>query len=212
MDTDNVSQNAHRHETDLRVIGQALETLGIDSFDLVLAGDNFVVQGGPESPPPRKRPSAKPRLQLFRLKREKVKPQRTYFYISGMRFRDSDVLRLNRQAKDIRSSAEQCPDTQSLSHGLRMIGAHIDTKGGTLLRVIRQNQLFTVWYKGALGRESKETFTQTNLYDCGCISTRNEETRKKERYVGPWLLVHRWSDHRLPCCLSAELISGRQTA
>ena len=165
MDTDNVSQNAHRHETDLRVIGQALATLGIDSFDLVLAGDNFVVQGGPESPPQRKRPSAKPRLQLFRLKREKVKPQRTHFYISGMRFRDSDVLRLNRQAKDIRSSAEQCPDTQSLSHGLRMIGAHIDTKGGTLLRVIRQNQLFTVWYKGTLGRESKETFTQTNLYD-----------------------------------------------
>ena len=165
MDTGNVSQKSHRHETDLRVIGQALETLGIDSFDLVLADDNFVIHGGPESPPPRKKPSAKPRLQLFRLKREKVKSQRTHFYISGMRFCDSDVLRLNHQAKNIRSSAEQCPDTRSLSHGLRMIGAHIDTKGGTLLRVVRQNQLFTVWYKGALGRESKETFTQTNLYD-----------------------------------------------
>jgi hypothetical protein len=77
-----------------------------------------------------------------------------------MRFRHSDMLRLDRQAKNIRSKAEKCPDTQSL-----MIGAHIDTKGGIVLRVIRQNQLFTIWYKKALGGESKETFTQSNLYD-----------------------------------------------
>src|SRR5258707_3952291 len=82
-----------------------------------------------------------------------------------MRFRDSDVLRLDRQAKNIRSSEEKCPDTQRLSHGLRIIGAHVDSKGGTLLRVIRQNQLFTVWYQKASGGESKETFTQSNLYD-----------------------------------------------
>jgi hypothetical protein len=165
MSTDGLSQKAHSHEIDLRVIGQALETLGIESFELVLDGNNFVVHGGPAVTASRKKPSAKTRLQLFRLKREKVNPQRSQFYISGMRFRESDVLRLDDQAKEIRSDGEKCPDTPSLSHGLRMIGAHIDTKGGALSRVIRQNQLFTVWYKGALGRESKETFTQTNLYD-----------------------------------------------
>jgi len=165
MNTDEISQKPHSHETDLRVIGQALETLGIESFDLVLDGENFVIHGGPDLPVPRKKIQASSRLQLFRRKRENVKPQRSQFYISGMRFRDSDVLRLDRRAKNIRSSEEKCPDTQSLSHGLRMIGAHIDTKGATLLQVIRHNQLFTVWYRKTSGGESKETFTQSNLYD-----------------------------------------------
>ncbi len=51
MDMDEVSEKVHRHETDLRFIGQALETLGIDSFELALAEDKFVVHGGSEVPP-----------------------------------------------------------------------------------------------------------------------------------------------------------------
>jgi len=45
-----------------------------------------------------------------------------------------------------------------------MIGAHIDTKGGIVLGVIRQNQLFTIWYKKALGGESKETDLWVHLF------------------------------------------------
>jgi hypothetical protein len=164
MLSEEIPHKAHSQEIDLRVIGQALETLGIDSFELVLEGDSFVVHGGPESPPLSEK-RANPRLPLFRLKREKAKPQRSKFFISGMRFRESDVLRLDRQAKDIRSSPESCPDTNSLSHGLRMIGAHVDNKRATLLRVCRHNRLFTVWYKKAGGGETKENFTQSNLYD-----------------------------------------------
>jgi hypothetical protein len=56
MNTDEISQKAHSHETDLRVIGQALETLGIESFELVLDGENFVLHGGPDLTGPRKKP------------------------------------------------------------------------------------------------------------------------------------------------------------
>ena len=55
MSTDEISQKAHSHETDLRVIGQALETLGIESFELVLDGENFVLHGGPDLTIPRKK-------------------------------------------------------------------------------------------------------------------------------------------------------------
>jgi hypothetical protein len=165
MNTDEIPQQMLSHENDLRVIGQALEALGIESFELTLDGDNFVVHGGPELAP-REKPLTPNRLQRFEwTRRKKVKPQQSRFFISGMRFRESDVIRLDRQGKDIRLSPERCPDTNSLSHSLRMIGAHIDKKGGILLRVIRYNRLFTVWHKSSLGPESKEIFTQSNLYD-----------------------------------------------
>jgi hypothetical protein len=164
MNTEQVRQNPYSYEITLRAIGQALEALGVESFELVLDGDNFVVYGGPESAPTRVKPSAGTRFQLFRRNHEKIKRQGG-FYISGMRFRESDVKRLDRQGKDIRISPERCPDTNSLSHALRMIGAQIDKSGVSLLGVVRHKGLFTVWHRGRSGGELKETFTQTNLYD-----------------------------------------------
>lgn len=152
------------YEITLRAIGQALEALGVESFELVLEGGNFLIHGGPEMAPPREKPSSTARLQLFRRNREKVKPQRG-FYISGMRLRQSDVKRLDLQGKDTRISPERCPDTNRLSHALRMIGAHIDRSGVSLLRVVRHRGLFTVWHKGRSGCELKEIFTHANLYD-----------------------------------------------
>jgi hypothetical protein len=48
---------------------------------------------------------------------------------------------------------------------MRMIGAHLDKMGLTLLRVTLDNGLFTVWHKSRSGAELKEVFTQANLYD-----------------------------------------------
>ena len=41
--------DSYSYEITLRAVGQALEALGVESFELVLDGDNFVVYGGPES-------------------------------------------------------------------------------------------------------------------------------------------------------------------
>lgn len=97
----------HSHENNLRVIGQALETLG-ESFELVLDENNFVVYGGPELAY-KEKPLTPNRLQRFEwTRRKKVKPQRSRFFISGMRFRERDVIRLDRQGKDIRLCPERC--------------------------------------------------------------------------------------------------------
>ena len=164
MKTEEIRQKSCSYELTLRAIGQALEALGIESFELVLEGDNFVVYGGPELAPTREKRSTATRFQLFRRNREKTKPQRG-FYISGMRFQESDVKRLDHQGKDIRITPEGCPDPNSLAHALRMIGAHIDRSGISLLGVKRHKGLFTVWHKSHSGGELKEIFTQANLYD-----------------------------------------------
>lgn len=135
----------------------------MESFELVLEGDNFVIYGGPESAPEGEKPSVR-RFQLFRRNHTKTKPRRG-FYISGMRLGESEIRLLDRQGKDIRIGAERCPDTNSLSHGLRMIGAHIDKTQVNLLRVVRYKGLFTVWHKSRSGGELKQIFTHANLYD-----------------------------------------------
>jgi hypothetical protein len=150
------------YEITLRSIGQALGALGIKSFELILDGDSFVVYGASE-PPASSQKSSTSRFQLFR-GRTKRKPSHG-FYISGMRFQESDIKRLDRQGKDVRVYAERCPDTNSLAHELRMIGAHIDKTGVTLLAVITNNGSFTVWHTSRSGREMKQIFTEANLYD-----------------------------------------------
>lgn len=163
MKTEEISQRTSGYEITLRAIGQALEALGVESFELALEGDSFVVYGGPESSTVMEKKSAS-RFQLFRRNKGKSKARRG-FYISGMRLRESDIKRLDRQGRDIRINPERCPDTNSLSHGLRMIGAHLDKTEVNLLGVARHKGLFTVWHKGRSGREMKQIFNQANLYD-----------------------------------------------
>lgn len=160
--TDDGSSKEFRYEITLRAIGQALEALAIDSFELLLDGDSFVIYGGANSTQSRGKPSPS-RFRLFRSKPQKNK--RRGFYISGMRFSESDIRRLDRQGKDIRISGERCPDTNSLAHGMRMIGAHIDKTGVALLAVVRDKGLFTVWHKSRSGGEINQVFTNANLYD-----------------------------------------------
>ena len=150
-------------EITLRAIGQALEALGVESFELFLEGDTFVVYGGTNSSPVKEKKASK-RFQLFGRNKSKLKSRRG-FYFSGMRFQERDIEHLDRQGKDIRISAERCPDTNSISNGLRMIGAHIDNAGMSLLGVVGHDGHFTVWHRNRSGGELKQIFTKANLYD-----------------------------------------------
>ncbi len=156
--------DSYSYEITLRAVGQALEALGVESFELVLDGDNFVVYGGPESTLTKRNPSIARRFRFFGRNRSKAIKQRR-FYLSGMRLRRSDIKRLDDQGKELRISAERCPDTDRLSHALRMIGAHVDKMGIVLLGIQRDNALFTVWHKARNGDRLNEIFTQANLYD-----------------------------------------------
>jgi hypothetical protein len=156
--------DSYSYEVTLRAVGQALEALGVESFELVLDGDNFVVYGGSESTLTKQKPALARRFRFLGRNRNKVVKQRR-FYISGMRLRRSDVKRLDDQSKKFRISAEGSPDTDRLSHALRMIGAHVDKTGIVLLGIQRDKGLFTVWHKARNGDRLNEIFTQANLYD-----------------------------------------------
>ena len=162
MKSEDDSSISPHYEITLRAIGQALEALGVESFELVLDGGGFVVYGGSDTDSFRRR-SSPPKFRLFRPKAETK--SRRGFFISGMRFRPADIKRLDVQGKNARSNTERSPNTNSLAHGLRMIGADIDNTGLNLLAIAGCKGSFTVWHKTHSGMERKEIFTGANLYD-----------------------------------------------
>src|SRR5262245_65764792 len=96
------NQKTCTYEITLRAIGQALEALGVESFELVLEGDTFVLHGGPESAPYREKASSK--FKLYPFGRKRNNKSRRGIYISGVRFRDIAINRLDQGGKDVRIS------------------------------------------------------------------------------------------------------------
>lgn len=163
------------YEQILRAIGQALELLCVQAFDLEVDGDNYLVRGESETSKKRKVPetrSVKNALRNFWNKSPTQTSTRTArgnlsssFVFLGMRFAQEDIDRLERQGQALRASWERSPNAHTLSQILRTVGAHVDHKRGRLLRVSKRSQWVTVCYKGPFGGERIERFTQSNLYD-----------------------------------------------
>jgi hypothetical protein len=157
-------RNSFSYEITLRAIGQALEALSVESFELVVDGDNFVLHGGPGVSLAKQKRAVNRGFRFFGRKPQNTTSPRQ-FYISGMRLRRGDVKRLDDQGKEFRISGERCPDTERLSHSLRLLGAHIDKSQMILLGIQKDKGVFTVWHKGRSEDPVKEVFTQANLYD-----------------------------------------------
>ena len=162
-----------RYQNILRAIGQGLETLNVDSFDLLEASDNEFVAGGncnrstnSYKPKPSRKKSF---LTLFSNNR-KLKTTRTSvlerFNFVGLRFTRDDIELLDRKGKVLRSSENACPpNPHSIAHILRMTGVYLDYKRSRLLGLSWHQQILTLWHINTLGAEVKEEFTPPDLYD-----------------------------------------------
>ncbi|HEU4342009.1 MAG TPA: hypothetical protein VFU31_10595 [Candidatus Binatia bacterium] len=168
------AEQATCYEYVLRAIGQALEALDVRSFDIEVEGNNYIVQGRSETtqkPKVHKPATFKSILQNLRSllqtppagnQSEKLSFP---FAFLGLRFTPEDIDRLQRHGEALRSNLEGSPDHHRLSQILRLIGAYVDHKGGSLLRVSFHQQSATVCYRPLFGGEQTEVFTSSNLYD-----------------------------------------------
>ena len=168
------AEKATCYEYVLRAIGQALEALDVRSFDVEIDGNNYIVQGRSETTQKPKVPKPatfKGILQNFRNllqtqpagnRGEKLSSP---FAFLGLRFRPEDIDRLQHRGEALRSNLEGSPDHHKLSQILRLVGAYIDHKGGSLIRVSFHQQSATVCYRARFGGEQTEVFTPSNLYD-----------------------------------------------
>lgn len=160
----------------LRAIGQALEILDIQGFEMVPAGDDFLVRGSAH-------------LNGVDLSRSHCSPdaltaiwgslpvgaqeRRDQSNDSGTRvispvelhYTLQDVERLEEAGRARRGKSQKAADASSLSQVMRCIGGYLTQKRARLLKLMRGSDCIDVEYETSLGSQIKETLSVKDLYD-----------------------------------------------
>jgi len=161
----------------LRAIGQALETLNIQSFEMEPVGGDFFIRGN-----------------VLLASAESLDGQLTYDELrraiwgklpdenggSGedtdatsltvhspveLLYGVKDVERLEEEGRSKRVNPHGTANPSSLSQVLRCIGAYLNHKRARLLKLSREAETVAVEYETSLGTTIKEILSLSDLYD-----------------------------------------------
>jgi hypothetical protein len=165
------------YEHILRAIGQGLESLSLEAFDLEVVGDTFSVQGTPirkESEKPTITPLnafKKAFLSICHTPKKFAPSEPPAESVPGpsgllrLQFTRADIDKLERDGQALRSDWERSPLSHSLPQVLRTVGWYVDHKQGQLQKISRNGETVTVFYTGSLGTEKVETLALMQIYD-----------------------------------------------
>jgi hypothetical protein len=160
----------------LRAIGQALETLKLQSFEVEPVEEGFSVRGNIALGDDAIGDGEVNRSQLRAiwgelpvLKRAADEPAR----IEGssttttveLRYTIRDIERLDYEGQLRRLDSNRVADAGSLSQILRCIGAYLNQKRARLLKLAREGEAVLLEYETSLGSQMKESFALSDLYD-----------------------------------------------
>jgi hypothetical protein len=147
------------HSQALRVIGQNLVSISCDSFDLITAGDDYVVTRH-DFDPPRSVPSSKTFFNQWLTKTFR-RPKAEQTASTRLHFSRSEILISNFQRQAERRIGNPT-DVRDLSFVLRVLGDYLDKKLAREFSISWSPHLITVRYNG-----KEELFTRDNVYDFG---------------------------------------------
>ncbi len=156
----------------LRAIGQALEILKMESFELEPDGDDFVVRGnvtarGGDADVE----SAESRNLRFNgegeqnLEAPDVEPVATSAIVNQLDlcYTLKDVDRLEQKGQARRGEAPAVAQTPRLSHLLRTIGAYLEEKPARLVKIAKDGEAVTVVYETLSGIKFEEKLDSATL-------------------------------------------------
>jgi hypothetical protein len=160
----------------LRAIGQALETLNLQSFELEPVGEEFFVRGkiaatnaecGGDFVSAATLAAIWGRLPRFRQENREQRGNAAGTAQSPieLQYTMDDVKRLEIEGQRKRTDPNQMPNQSSLSQVLRCVGAYLNLKRARLLRLWRDAESVSVEYETSLGSKLKETLVASELYD-----------------------------------------------
>jgi hypothetical protein len=153
----------------LRVVGQDLEALGVDSFELAKWGDDYIVWPK-RTEVPRKLSADKGFLSKVRQKilghddSDKEIPTRLYFTPAEIAWADTQ----RRAERKIDSPS----DRRDLSFVLRVLGDYLDRKNAGQFSISWSKNSLVISYD-----QKQESFTSENLYDLGIRMYLRRSTR-----------------------------------
>ena len=121
----------------LRAIGQDLEKLHVQEFEVESDGNDYIVRGRAKADPPEE----------------------------SFRYTPEDLNRLEREGQAKRHDPNQMPNARSASQVLRATGAYVNDTSSRLLGVIWQNQSVRIMYETALGSQEVDEIEVSSMYD-----------------------------------------------
>jgi hypothetical protein len=137
----------------LRVIGQNLGVLSVDSFELVKFGDEYIVSLADSG-------REQQRGFLSKIIR-RLSRHHDLTIPNPIRFTSSDILQIDTQRRLQRGSHGPI-DRRDLSFILRVLGDYLDGKGAGQFAIQWSNTSVKIIYE-----HGEETFSHENLYDFG---------------------------------------------
>jgi hypothetical protein len=138
----------------LRAIGQALEGMNIQSFELETVGEEFIIRGT--------LPGAKQGRTLHNPREQSDSGGLKQI---DLRYSVREIDLLEKAGRARRGAFGKPADATSLSQVLRCIGGYLEQKCAHLLKVTRVPDSVAVEYQTSLGSKMKETFVVRDLYD-----------------------------------------------
>ena len=175
-DLQNSVESPTRYDQILRVIGQALEPLEIQDFDLEIDGYNYRVRGQSGTKKTKtdvKRRGLKnalkdawDRLEARSLGQPMPDELSSPALVLELHYGPQDIDRLEHQGRAARrSDSEDDTNPNRLSQMLRAVGAYVNRKSVHLLKVSKRQDWVSIEYQTAPGRSKVENFRTADLYD-----------------------------------------------
>lgn len=165
----------------LRAIGQTLEVLDLEAFELKSDGRDYLVRGETAALLLEKQDLQESGLRaVWRrlLRGQQAKPRSI-----ELRYTPEDIDRLQREGQTRRRDPHEIPDPYSVSEILRAVGAYLDLKGAHLLEVSRRNGRVTIQYETAEGRRTVEKHKLSSLYNFWVHRCMQRDSHSKRAYT-----------------------------
>ena len=159
-----------------RAIGQALETLNLQSFELEPIGDEFYIRGNlsnavldttADALTPASVNTVWGNLPGFRSESPQERKEKIIPLLSSieLQYTSKDVERLEQSGRAKRTEPNRIPEHSSLSQVLRCVEAYLIQKRARLLKLCRDSDSVSLEYETALGNRLKDRLVVGELYD-----------------------------------------------
>lgn len=145
----------------LRVLGQILETRGVDLFEIRSQGETFALQFGDPSPP--------------------------HLAVIDLNFSAVDLRSLDLQARTKRQASFTFVNFSGIAEILRALGRRVESKEGRLLRICNYESPSTddtirLEYQTGDGRRCVEELSPAALADDATRMYRDRSRMRRERF------------------------------
>jgi hypothetical protein len=145
----------------LRPVGQALESLQMQSFSLTMDGDAVVVRGHKHRDQPVDKLSRRGFWQLLRSSRTAEIDEREAV---ELRYTPEQLSHMDKEGRSKRGELSS-PNAHSVSQVVRAVGAFVDQKQARLISVHKDEQKIEIEYESTPKGRITEEFTAATLYE-----------------------------------------------